>query len=115
MITRPNGKAYRPRKVVVHPWDNTERDPFHGQCGVYVFGTHDIAASQAMADEAVKYYHDNSMVAGDPQLVWVRDAMENGERVWIHDAVRGRAAVMWVAEYDDRVPGETIRTTDKEN
>lgn len=100
-ITRPNGKVYRPRKTVTHPWDNTETDPSRGRCGVYVFGTHDIEATRAEAADAIRYYHDSSMTASDPQLVWVRDAIEYGQRVWMHDAVRGRAAVQWTADYPD--------------
>lgn len=107
-IQRPNGRWYRPRKIVAAVWDNTETwgDDF----GVYILGTHDIEASRQFATDSVAYFHDGGMVADKPERCWVRDGFHYGDRTWIDDPVYGRAAVCWTAAYP-----EDIRTTDKEN
>ena len=98
-IVRPNGKFYRPRKIAVMPWEND--DAADGwKAGVLVFGTHDVALAQSLADAACKQI-EREFVATSPRPVWYRDGFENGERTWIHDDVRGRAGISFRADYPE--------------
>jgi hypothetical protein len=108
-VQRPNGKWYRPRKIVAAVWDNEIWGHYGGGYGVYVLGTHDIEASRQFATEMIAYWHDGGMVASKPCLCWVRDGFNGQDRAWVTDDVRGRAAVCWTAVYP-----EDLRTTDKE-
>lgn len=99
-VQRPNGKWYRPRKIVAVAWD----DPWpvdDDYCGVYILGTHDIDASREFANSSIAYFHDSGMVATKPEKCWIRDGYHNNDRTWISDDVRGRAAVGWTAQYLD--------------
>jgi hypothetical protein len=89
-ITRPNGKIYRPRKVVCHSWEN---DPGFEE-GVVILGTHDVEACRAFATEMVQYWIKGE-VADNPRVGWFRDGFESGRRMWVDDPVRGAAGVMW--------------------
>lgn len=100
-IERPNGKLYRPRKIVAAPWDNEACGRYDGAQGVYILGTHDIVASHERALWGVRYWHDGGLVAANPALSWVRDGFLYGDRSWMDDAVRGRAAVCWTAAYPE--------------
>jgi hypothetical protein len=86
VIQRPNGKAYRPRKVIGYLAGEDSKS-------VVVLGTHDIARAQVLADELVRIYVDSRETAADPVLVWWRDGFECGQLRWIADEVRGRAGV----------------------
>jgi hypothetical protein len=89
---------YRPRRVVIQPWeDDNGWSPWSG--GVYVLGTHDIDATRTLADDAVKRHHDSGMIATRPERCWVRSGFYYGDPCWVHDDVRGRAAVCWTADY----------------
>jgi hypothetical protein len=99
-VTRPNGRTYRPRQVVVQPWENDDAwSEWSG--GVYVLGTHDIEATRPVAHRAIKSHHDNTMIATRPERCWVRLGYADGDLCWVHDDVRGRAAVCWRAAYPD--------------
>lgn len=141
-VTRPNGKVYRPRRITVAPWEN---DTVHSwSAGVYVLGTHNLFLSRPLAQDAIARHFDPRLVPGRPDLCWVRDGFHYGDRAWVDDEVRGRAAVCWTAMDPITVPicgapfgrggicdlpkwhapiapemgwlhSETIRTTDKEN
>jgi hypothetical protein len=88
VIERPNGKAYRPRKVIAHLVGEDYE-------GVIVLGTHDIARAQVLADELVRIYVDSREVAAGPVTGWWRDGFECGQLRWIADEVRGRAGVLF--------------------
>ena len=91
-IMRPNGRPYRPRKLTAHPvtgYDEEDR--------VVVFGTHDPAVAQPLADRCVARFIDSGYRAADPVLVWWRDGMDGGRRRWVTDEIGGRAGV-WFRE-----------------
>ncbi|PXY20348.1 hypothetical protein [Prauserella endophytica] len=98
-IERPNGKTYRPRKIVGFPWENDGWT--NDDCGVIVFGTHDIEAAREFAHAVIDYNFGNDLVPTKPHIGWWRDGFENGERVWRADPVRGRAGVMFTAGYPE--------------
>lgn len=66
-ITRPNGKAYRPRKIEAYPI---------GEDGdveeVAVLGTHDVACATGYADDLVRHYVDSGYTVRYERLVWWR-------------------------------------------
>lgn len=88
-IERPNGRLYRPRKIIAHPVSNGG-----DLVGALVLGTRDVARAQALADACVAA-EDSGYVAADPVEGWWRDAIRHGERFWAWDDVRGRAGVFW--------------------
>jgi hypothetical protein len=91
VIQRPNGKAYRPRKVIAY----SVTDEYEEICGVLVLGTHDIARARVLADELVAHYVDSCEVAAEPETGWWRDRFESGRLRWAADEVRGRAGVLF--------------------
>jgi hypothetical protein len=98
-IRRPNGKVYRPRKVVVRTWDNEEAYGVFDDYGVFVLGTHNIVAAEPLATERIRRQWDSDLVAVKPERRWVRLGYLGGELAWIEDPERGRAAVQFHAEY----------------
>lgn len=97
-ITRPNGKTYQPRKITAGTWeDDWCRDDAWQGC--FVFGTHNVDVARPVAEEECRYAF-GTQYAIKPERVWIRDGFEGGERRWVHDAVRGRAAVRFVASDD---------------
>jgi phage terminase large subunit-like protein len=91
VIERPNGKAYRPRKVIAY----IVVDGYEDACGVVVLGTQDVARAQVLADQLVRAEVDGGCVAAAPAAVWWRDSFEYGQRRWVSDEVRGRAGVLF--------------------
>lgn len=87
-IKRPNGKTYRPRRVLAYPVGEDGE-------GVVVLGTHDLARAQALADEVARSVAGSGFVAADPWRGWWRDGFECGERRWVSDEERGRAGVLF--------------------
>ncbi len=96
-VTRPNGKPYRPRKIVTRRWENV--GGYDEDCGAVVLGTHDIEAARQEADRAIKFWFDHDMVATKPEVSWFRLGYANGEPMWLRDEVKGRAGVMFTADY----------------
>lgn len=94
VITRPNGAAYRPRKLVAHAW---EGDAFTCDgAGVIVFGTLDEERARPLALWASAAWYGTTSV----QVItsdWWRDGYQNGERCWIVDEEHGRAGVKFEA------------------
>jgi hypothetical protein len=88
VITRPNGKPYRSRRVTAQAIGEEDE-------GVLVLGTHDLARAQALADQTAKRIAGSGYVAADPWRGWWRDGFENGRRSWVTDEVRGRAGVLF--------------------
>jgi hypothetical protein len=93
-ITRPNGKPYRPRKVIAYGVYDADECPV----GVVVFGTHNTERAQALADSLVKCdLLDAGYAPAEPSCVWWSDGFDGGSRVWVNDAEHGRAGV-WFRE-----------------
>jgi hypothetical protein len=103
-VTRPNGKAYKPRRITYDRWDNEEAYGGDG-CGAIILGTHDIEAARPIADQIVREW-DNEYVATKPEVGWFRlsYAGYRGDMVWARDEVRGRAGVMFTADYPAATP-----------
>jgi hypothetical protein len=99
VVIRPNGKAYRARRVAVEIWDNAANDSWSDDYGVFVFGTHDIELARPLADREIKAHWDRDLVATKPCKVWKRLGFDHGEFVWWTDEVKGRAAVCFTADY----------------
>ena len=93
MIQRPDGKPYRPRKLVACAV--TDDDDM--LCGVMVLGTHDPGRAQPLADSYAVWQLGSRHVAVDPVTGWWRDGFESGRRCWVADEVHGRAGV-WFRE-----------------
>lgn len=99
-VMRPNGKPYRPRKVVAHRWDNNDDGPGHRH-GVIVLGTHDIDRARALAQEALDWWHgEDASYATRPEVDWFRNGMQGGGRVWVRDEVHGAAGVLFTGSDD---------------
>lgn len=97
-IVRPNGKVYRPRKIVVQPWDNdtSGRDE---SCGVIVYGTHDENLAQGLADAEIKRLWDSDWIGINEGCGWFRSAYRYGDLVIVDDEVHGRAGIYFRADY----------------
>lgn len=99
VVTRPNGKPYRPRRITA----NAVADEDQNLCGVIVLGTHDQLRAQPLADEYARWQLGEGCKAAEPRCGWYRDAFEGGGRRWVTDEERGRAGV-WFREIVE-VPG----------
>ena len=99
VITRPNGKPYRPRttELRAHAWEG-EYD-----CGVVVFGTLDPDRARSFAAAMCDHWY-GMPVAVDSRPGWYRDGFRYGERAWVRDEERGAPGVMFKAE--DAPPAE---------
>lgn len=89
VITRPNGKPYRPRRVVAE----TFLDMDEAVAGVVVFGTHNVVRARLLAEHLIRYETDTAITDCTVELVWWRDGFESGFRRFVDDADRGRAGV----------------------
>jgi hypothetical protein len=89
VITRPNGKPYRPRKVAAYPVANDD----DMTSGVMVLGTHDIERARKLADRCAAAWVDGGYVAAEPETGWFREGYEAGRPMWLRDEKRGRAGV----------------------
>lgn len=86
-ITRPNGRPYRPRRVIAQVVGDGIDE------GVLILGTHDLARAQILADQMAEYVAGRGFVAIGPWRGWFRDGFDAGRRQWITDEERGRAGV----------------------
>jgi hypothetical protein len=93
VITRPNGKPYRPRAVTA----NAVADEDQILCGVIVLGTHDLTRAQPMADQYARWQLGEGYAAASPLRGWYRDGFESGHRAWITDEEHGRSGI-WFRE-----------------
>lgn len=92
-MTRPNGKAYRPRvpgELRTVAWEN-EFDR-----GVIVFGTLDVNEARDTAILWCRYWYGTDS-AKCLRPGWFRDSFWRGERTWIGDDAKGRPGVMFEA------------------
>lgn len=92
-ITRPNGKLYRPRKLIAAAVDDGDG----GVGGVMILGTHDTGRAQAFANEYAMWVTDEKVTAIKPLPGWYREGFSGGELRWISDEEHGRAGV-WFQE-----------------
>lgn len=101
-ITRPDGRLYRPRKLVACQVD--EDGDF---AAVLVLGTHDTALAWPLADQFAAREAGSGYRAYDPMPGWWREALRGGERCWVDDEKRGRAGVLFgrVAEAEEEGAG----------
>jgi hypothetical protein len=90
-IWRLNGRPYQPRKLTACPV--TDEDEI--TAGVVVFGTHDPARAQDLADGLVHRDVGRNYAAASPERVWWRDGFEGGRRGWVTDEEHGRAGVFF--------------------
>lgn len=86
-VVRPDGRVYRPRRLVVQEWEDD------WESGVLVLGTHDVVRARALALGVCHRDHGPESTALFVATGWYRDGYAYGERAWIHDDVRGRAGV----------------------
>jgi hypothetical protein len=89
-VQRRDGRWYVPRKLTAEGVTEDEE-----LTGVMVLGTHNREAAQPLADAFV-----TAQIGGGHRAVysgggWWRDGMEHGERRWIGDEDKGRAAVLF--------------------
>lgn len=97
-FTRPNGKAYRPRKpgLRAQAWENHGHHDDERQ-GVIVFGTLDPERARTLAQECcASWYGDTDLY----ELIeitpgWYRDTFSYVGRTFVQDEERGSAGVMF--------------------
>ena len=91
---RPNGKPYRPRRVIAQVIGEEDE-------GVLILGTHDLQRAQALADQMAAHVAGSGYVAVRPWRGWFRDGFQAGRRQWVTDEVHGRAGVCFpeIAEH----------------
>lgn len=90
-VTRPDGRVYRPRKIVAC----AVADDDECLSGVTVLGTHDMTIAQREADWYAQWQLGRGSAALDPETGWFREGYEDGRPMWIRDPVKGRAGVMF--------------------
>lgn len=102
VIIRPNGKPYRPRKIVVQAWENDDTGS-EWEGGAVVLGTHDVERARPLAADLIRRVFDSRLQPVRPGLRWTRLGFDGArsEMVWIEDEERGRAAVWFEAEEVD--------------
>lgn len=101
-IERPDGRTYRPRKVIAHAWED---DGYYNDRGAVVFGTHDVERARELAERACAGWYGMTH-AVRAELGWFRDGYESGRRAWVNDPVRGRAGVWFTASDEDEEDAE---------
>jgi hypothetical protein len=99
-ITRPDGRLYRPRKVVACAVN--DGDDLIG--GVVVFGTHDVERAARLAQDFTDWQIGRGYAPAVPLTVWWRDAMCSGQRTFEYDEKRGRAGVYFTEIVEAPVP-----------
>ncbi|MDQ2874825.1 MAG: hypothetical protein M3Y33_08545 [Actinomycetota bacterium] len=94
VLTRPNGKPYRPRKVVARflSGDAPDYDEFSG---VIVTGTHDQERAATLARALVASEFGEGYEPVYSGGGWWHDGMEHGQRCWVADDERGQAGVIF--------------------
>jgi hypothetical protein len=102
-IQRPNGKFYRPRKVIAA----CVVDADEIIAGVMILGTHDLDRAQPLADQYAAWQLDSGYAAARPLPGWYREGFAGGQLRWITDEVHGRAGV-WFQEIVE-VPCEILQ------
>lgn len=98
-IERPDGRTYRPRKVVGERWENDAW--MDERCGVVILGTHDVERATEFATELLRYWYDPDYVPVKPEVGWWRLGIDHGDLRWVEDERRGRAGVMFTAGWPD--------------
>lgn len=100
-VRRPDGRWYRPRKVVAQAWEDDDRD-IDPRRGAVVLGTHDVQEATSLAQYACGVWYGSAVVES-PVVGWFRRgyvAGRQGDPCWIQDPKRGRAGVMFTSVWD---------------
>lgn len=94
-IVRPNGKLYRPRKVMCYAWAGDEPVEWWAR-GVIILGTHDLDRAREFAERMCAYWYGLEH-AIRPVVGWWRDSYSGDGPAWVDDPVRGRAGISFTA------------------
>lgn len=95
-FVRPDGRAYRPRRVGLRAYGWAGDSGSVDACGVVVIGTLDPARARPLAQDAARYWHGRVGVdAGVPG--WYREGYAFGELAWVEDDRRGAPGVYYHA------------------
>jgi len=105
VLTRPDGRLYRPRKVTGHAVNDDDEIV----CGIMILGTHDAGRAQPLADKCAAMWAGNGFVATCPVTGWWRDGFQGGRRCWVDDPVQGRAGVWFREITEQSLPVLTAR------
>lgn len=91
MITRPDGRTYRPRKpgLRTRPWSNDD----DGRHGVIILGTLDPEKAYPRAEREIRYWHDMECRPTHPEPGWYRNGYDHNGSAWIIDEKRGAPGV----------------------
>ncbi|MDQ2874836.1 MAG: hypothetical protein M3Y33_08600 [Actinomycetota bacterium] len=90
VITRPNGKPYRPQKVTARMLDGDD-----DMDSVLVTGTHDEQRALELARQVVAQQIGRGYEPEAAEVGWWRLGMSRGEPCWIADDERGQAGVLF--------------------
>lgn len=103
-IRRPDGRPYRPKKVVARPWYE-DCAGVGLSCGVVVLGTHDVGRARELAEDCCARWYDLPRAVW-PEVGWYRLGYSGarGEQSWVDDPVRGRAGVLFQASGESEEP-----------
>lgn len=94
LLTRPNGKPYRPRSEVrVENYTTTD-----DMTAVVVIGTHDVDRATELARERWEWDNDPPLPAGVRRWWRLVPWGGHGDGTWIDDEVRGRPVVTFDPE-----------------
>jgi hypothetical protein len=77
-ITRPNGKPYRPRKLVAYAVNDADLEVG----GAVVFGTHDPAKAHPLADVLITLHVLAASLGLDLEAAWKAKAAVIAGRPW---------------------------------
>jgi hypothetical protein len=89
-VRRPDGRIYRPRKIVAHA---IEED--FEITRVLVTGTHDEQRAYRLAKKLIEDEVGHGVEPVNPGRGWWRDGMEHGNPCWVADDDRGAAGVLF--------------------
>lgn len=92
-VKRPNGKLYRPRKIVAFIFD---ADPDYPR--VLVLGTHDVVRAARLAKKTVVRDYDSGCEPVKPVRGWWRSGIRNHVEWFEQDERHGRAGVSFEIE-----------------
>lgn len=89
-VQRPDGRIYRPRKIVAHAIEDD-----YEITRVLVTGTHDEDRAYRLARSLIEAEVGHGVEPANPGRGWWRDGMEHGNPCWVADDNRGAAGVLF--------------------
>ncbi|HEY6493279.1 MAG TPA: hypothetical protein VIZ43_08405 [Trebonia sp.] len=90
-IERPNGKPYRPKRVMGRLLNEATDEPTL----ILVTGTHDTDRAAEFARELAAYWLGSDVEPVAPMRGWWRQSIRRGDEYWTDDDVRGAAGVIF--------------------